>query len=238
MAKRFIDTSIWTQNKWFRKLEPEIKLLWIYLFTNCDAVGVWEEDIELASFVIGYTYSIDSLSEFDGKLKKMNDKKYWIIDFCDFQYGILNEENIKNKPHQSYIKILKNHGLWIDYEKTVNSLKEKEEVKEEDEETEKKKENYLILFEKINLEFKLPDDFKEIIITWLKYKSEKGQSYKETGMKTLITKLLKDSSNNIETATEMIEYSMQNNYAGIFKPKTQKETKYRNNENEVFTNEI
>ena len=47
MAKRFIETTMWTGNKWFRKLEPKYKLLWFYLISNCDAVGVWEEDLEL-----------------------------------------------------------------------------------------------------------------------------------------------------------------------------------------------
>jgi hypothetical protein len=138
MAKRFIDTTIWTQNKWFRKLKPEMKLLWIYLFTNCDSVGVWEEDVELASFVIGYTYTIDSLSEFENKLRKINSKKYWIIDFCDFQYGVL-KDNTKNKPHQSYINLLKKHSLWEDYKKTIQSLKDKEQEQEQEQEEEEDK---------------------------------------------------------------------------------------------------
>lgn len=132
MAKRFIDTTIWTHNKWFRKLEPEMKLLWIYLFSNCDNVGVWEEDIELASFIIGVEYKEDNILEFRDKLLRFNGKKYWIIDFCNFQYGELKEDNIKNKPHQSYISLLKKHSLWKDYKKTLESLKEKDKDKEDD----------------------------------------------------------------------------------------------------------
>lgn len=77
--------------------------------------------------------------------------------------------------------------------------------------------SYIKLFEKVNLEFKLNNEFENLILTWLKYKSEKNQSYKETGLKTLIKGLLKDSNNNIELARDMIENSMKNNYAGIFK---------------------
>ncbi|MDH4127125.1 MAG: hypothetical protein OEV44_00115 [Spirochaetota bacterium] len=209
MAKRFIDTTIWTQNKWFRKLKPEIKLLWIYLFTNCDSVGIWEEDIELASFVIGYAYTMDSLLEFKGKLKQINEKKYWIIDFCNFQYGILDDEKLTNKPHQSYIRILKNHSLWIDYLKTIHSLKEKDK--------EKDKEKYIKIFDEIKDEFSLSNEYVNLITLWLKYKSEKGQSYKKTGLKTLIESLLKDSKNDIEIAREMINKSIRNNYSGIFK---------------------
>lgn len=137
MAKRFIETTIWTNNKWFRTLNIEYKILWLYLISNCDAVGVWEEDIEFASYVIGYQYTIDSLNVFDKRLKKINEKKYWIIDFCDFQYGELKEENTNNKPHQSYIAMLKKHSLWIDYKKSLQRLKEKEKDKDKEKDKEK-----------------------------------------------------------------------------------------------------
>ena len=132
MAKRFIETTIWTQNKWFRKLDLEYKVLWFYLISSCDPVGVWEEDIELASFIIGYTYSIDSLLiVYEGKIKKISEKKYWIVDFCNFQYGILKEDT-NNRPHQSYISLLKKHRLYKGYLKTIDSLKEKEQEQDKD----------------------------------------------------------------------------------------------------------
>jgi hypothetical protein len=133
MAKRLIETTIWTQNKWFRKLKPQHKLLWIYLFSNCDSVGVWEEDLELASFIIGIEFTRKEIDEvFGTKIKWINDKKLWIVDFCHFQYGNLIEENTSNRPHQSYIALLKKHSLWIDYIKTMERDKEKETDKEED----------------------------------------------------------------------------------------------------------
>ena len=133
MAKRFIETTIWTQNKWFRKLRVEYKLVWFYILTNCDTVGVWEDDFELASFIIGFDYDkADVYKSFEGKIKVMNDRKIWIVDFCNFQYGELKEENIKNRPHQSYIALLKNHRLWIDYTKSLQRLKDKDKDKEQD----------------------------------------------------------------------------------------------------------
>lgn len=144
--KRFIDTSIWTQNKWFRKLDPKYKLLWIYLFCNCDNVGVWEEDCEQASWVIGHNYTKEEIDEvFKDRIIWFSEKKLWIIDFCVFQYGELIEDNIKNKPHQSYISLLKKHNLWIDYTKTIDSLsyrlkdKDKEKDKDKDKEEDKEK---------------------------------------------------------------------------------------------------
>lgn len=138
MSKRFIETTIWTQNKWFRKLLPKHKLLWFYLLTNCDSVGVWEEDIELASFIIGEDFNINDLLSYGDRLKYFNDKKYWITDFCSFQYGQL-KDSPSNKPHQSYISLLKKHSLWIDYTKTIDSLKEKDKEKDMD----KEKEEYM-----------------------------------------------------------------------------------------------
>jgi len=115
MAKRFIDTTIWTQNQWFRKLQPTTKLFWFYLISTCDNVGVWEEDWELASFIIGTEIVkeeiYDDLSE---RIRILSNKKIWVRDFCDFQYKKLDETNA-DKPRQSYIELLKNHGLWQEY---------------------------------------------------------------------------------------------------------------------------
>lgn len=139
MAKRFIDTTIWTQNKWFRRLEPKYKLLWFYLISNCDPVGVWEEDLELVSFIVKEDYEINEvLSVFGARIKVFADgKKWWLVDFCNFQYGTLDEAAVKNKPHQSYIKMLKYHSLWIDYTKTIDRLSNSPKEKEKDKDKEK-----------------------------------------------------------------------------------------------------
>jgi hypothetical protein len=144
MAKRFIETTIWTQNQWFRKLPLPVRLFWFYLISNCDSVGVWEEDFELASFIIGNELCKEEVyAHLDGKIKIISEKKIWIKDFCSFQYGELKEEAITNRPHQSYITLLKKHRLWIDYQYSMNRDKEKdkepdmEKGKDQDREEEK-----------------------------------------------------------------------------------------------------
>jgi len=123
MAKRFIDTTIWTQNQWFRKLNTKTKLFWFYLISNCDNVGVWEEDFELVSFILSEEIIKDEVYEdLDGKIYAISDKKIWIRDFCEFQYGNLDENNIVNKPHQSYIKLLKQHHLWDIYKNPMSGI--------------------------------------------------------------------------------------------------------------------
>ena len=122
MAKRFIDTTIWTQNEWFRKLDTKTKLFWFYLFTNCDNVGVWEEDFELVSFILNEEINEGIYSNLKERIYKISPKKIWIKDFCDFQYGELVESNTGNKPHQSYIKSLKSYGLWEIYLDPNNAI--------------------------------------------------------------------------------------------------------------------
>jgi uncharacterized protein YdaU (DUF1376 family) len=87
--------------------------------------------------------------------------------------------------------------------------------------------NYKVLFEKIISEnnIELPEGFDFLILEWLKYKSEKGQAYKETGMLSLIKKFLKDSGGSIKTGRAMLDYSMSKNYAGLFNEKDNSKNK-------------
>lgn len=60
---------------------------------------------------------------------------------------------------------------------------------------------------------------KEALEMWLAYKKEKRQTYKPRGLEALKKKLLQLSSGNPEYAKVIVEYSMGNNYAGLFAPK-------------------
>lgn len=60
------------------------------------------------------------------------------------------------------------------------------------------------------------EDFKNAVILWLKYKKEKKQTYKTMGLKALITKLMRMSSNNPKIAMSIVENSISNNYSGLF----------------------
>lgn len=71
-------------------------------------------------------------------------------------------------------------------------------------------------------EISLPNGFEPLILEWLKYKSEKGQSYKETGLKTFIKTFLTDSNKSEITARKMLNNAMSNNWTGIFPLKPEK----------------
>lgn len=60
---------------------------------------------------------------------------------------------------------------------------------------------------------------KEALEMWLAYKKEKRQAYKPRGLEALKKKLLQLSSGNPEYAKVIVEYSMGNNYTGLFAPK-------------------
>ena len=60
---------------------------------------------------------------------------------------------------------------------------------------------------------------KEALDMWLAYKKEKRQTYKPRGLEALKKKLLQLSNGNPEYAKVIVEYSMGNNYTGLFSPK-------------------
>ena len=60
---------------------------------------------------------------------------------------------------------------------------------------------------------------KEALDMWLAYKREKRQTYKPRGLAALKKNLLQLSNGNPEYAKVIVEYSMGNNYTGLFAPK-------------------
>lgn len=60
---------------------------------------------------------------------------------------------------------------------------------------------------------------QEALDMWLAYKKEKRQTYRPRGLAALKKKLLQLSNGNPEYAKVIVEYSMGNNYSGLFAPK-------------------
>ena len=146
MKKRLHDIDIWNK-LWFRRLSHAEKLAWLYIKDRCDNVGVWEPDKEMLNFFIGDDIDLKEMAiKLNGNVEVLKNGKWWLIDFCDFQYGILDEES-KSKPIMSYIKLLKHHGLWTQYkgyakgmQRVSVTLKDKDKDKDKDKEKEKEKE--------------------------------------------------------------------------------------------------
>lgn len=139
MAKRFTDTNKWS-DPWFRTLKPKHKLLWDWFCTNCDIAGTIDPDFGLASFVIGEKYSNDDMKPFEGRMMLLPNGRYWILKYIDFQCGELKKTCPAHKPIYSLINRL-SIPYGIDYQNTINSLKEKEIEKDQEKEIEKEEEN-------------------------------------------------------------------------------------------------
>ena len=106
MAKRFTDNQKWSKS-WFMDLEIEDKLLWIYMTDSCNHAGIWEVNWKLTSFMVGF--QVAKLPDsFEKQVYKINEKKYFIKDFIDFQYGKLVENN---NAHKSVIAILNKYNI-------------------------------------------------------------------------------------------------------------------------------
>lgn len=112
MAKRFIDTDLF-KKRFIRGLRGPYKLLWVYLFCECDNAGIWEVDIQAAELYCGQKFNLDEIRKvFAGKIHFFNDEgKAFIPEFIEFQYGEV-PLNSKNPAHKSVISKLSKYQLF------------------------------------------------------------------------------------------------------------------------------
>lgn len=120
MSKRFTDSEKF-RDIWYRKLSPTMKCFWEYLLSECNNAGIIDIDFESASFHIGAEVTEADISKYDGRVIKLNDGKYFIPKFIQFQQGTLN---IQNSAHKPIIECLKKYGYTIDqpFEEFIGSL--------------------------------------------------------------------------------------------------------------------
>lgn len=132
--KRFTATEKW-EDPWFRKLSPEHKCFWEFLCDRCDAAGVWKVDLETAEHFIGSKLDEGALlKSFGDRIQVLENGRWWIKKFIEFQYGSLSKEC---KPHIPVIRLLERHGINFEtlmkgYAKGINTLEEKETYKEKE----------------------------------------------------------------------------------------------------------
>ncbi len=160
MAKRFTDTNKYKKS-FIRGLQGAYKLLWDYLYHDCDHSGIWIVDFEIAQTYLGNDMKINkakALELFNSDEQRIIEldggKKWFLPSFIEFQYGFLSE---KNRAHTSVIINLNKHNLLeqdLTLKKTIKPLtsplqggKEKDKDKEEemDKEQDKEKGEFEIL---------------------------------------------------------------------------------------------
>lgn len=209
MAKRFTDTNKY-KKPFIRGLQGAYKLLWDYLYHDCDHAGIWIVDFDIAQLYIGKDMPInrdDALRYFNTPDEKRviefdHGARWYLPSFISFQYGELNE---LNRAHNSVICILKKYSLYKIKPLTspLQGRKDKDMDKDKD----------LFLIKDLNI----PDIYASTFLNWLRYKRKKGQSYKdEKSTELAFKKLLKFSENDPMKAIKVVEKAMGNNWDGMF----------------------
>jgi len=164
--------------------------------------------------------TIEEIENLTGISKYSQDK---IISELKKQ-GILNQK-VRGIPAKRYFK--------LSYEKIENSIFRNQQT------SFPKSENYFAeignnkehinketnkehISKNENLDF-VPTEYLDIIKLWLNYKKERKQMYaSQTSLKVMVNRLIKLSHNNPQTAREIIEESIANNYSGFFELKSYK----------------
>lgn len=233
MAKLFTDDGKWS-DPWFRTLSPARKFAWLYLLDNCDHAGVLDLDKPLADFQVGMALDWDGLvCASDNRVVVLSNGNLLATGYIAFQWGKLNESH---NPHKAVFRALEKHGL-VDWvvdgvltlpKETGDPTQKRPEgsdaslgsimVKDQDKakgmeggvgETKPAKSPV----DQIPPSFPLP--LREATATWLKYKSEKRQSYKASGLASLfkqIARVAKDSGESV--AINRIENSIAQGHDG------------------------
>ena len=72
-------------------------------------MGVWDADTKLADFIIGEPVDWPELvAKCNGNIEVLQNGKYWLVDFCKFQYGPFKRES---NTHRSCLALLEKHEL-------------------------------------------------------------------------------------------------------------------------------
>lgn len=108
MAKRFTDTEKWTK-EWFGNLPAKEKLLWLYCLDTCNSAGIADFNPRLYSFILGFKVTKDMIDRaFGQKVMWLEENKFFIVPFIEFQYEKLSREC---RPHLPIIKTLEKYGI-------------------------------------------------------------------------------------------------------------------------------
>lgn len=111
MARRFIDSELF-RKRFVRSLKAPYKLLWVYMFCECDLAGIWDVDLEAAELYCGAKFSIvDFAKNFEGKVHLFSDDtKAFVPDFIEFQYPKGLQES--NPAHKNIFLQLSKYQLF------------------------------------------------------------------------------------------------------------------------------
>jgi len=116
MAKRLVSTEKW-KKPWFKKLPTKYKVIWDYLYLDCDCAGVWTIDIDLLCFQTNEKVTIGAILEtFKEQIYQIDSTKLLLVPFFNDQYAHTKEGfSAKRKA----VEILFSYGIEITNNRTT-----------------------------------------------------------------------------------------------------------------------
>lgn len=236
---RTVSLSFWTDSKVTDDFTPEDKYFYLYLFTNphTNLAGCYEISIRQMAYETGYSketverlierfkyvHKIIDYSTESKEILLINWHKYNWTSSEKFRKPLLAEINkIKEENYKNYLINVFNgselgYGIdtkCIDTNCTDTSVTVS--VSDSVSESINKKDNYMDSINNILSKRNYSECMYSILITWITYKKEKGQTYKTTGLNTLLNKIDKALLEHTEQElVDLINECMSRNYAGI-----------------------
>ena len=143
-TKRFTDAEKW-KDPFFENLTNDFKLIWLYLLDDCDNAGIWNKSIKRLNFHCSTSITEKELyTIFQKRLQPITEHKWFIPKFMEFQYGIdwINSNNkavISAYKKLEQLNVIVDNTLSIPYQYPIDTLKDKDKVKELEEDTVKDK---------------------------------------------------------------------------------------------------
>jgi hypothetical protein len=107
MGYRLTNADKWTDN-WFNGLSPNSKLLFMFLYENCDNSGIYEINKKFMLFLLGFTEEELKGAIHDLKkayIKSADDSRIWLKNYLKHQKKLPLSN--KNNNHRQIIELLK-----------------------------------------------------------------------------------------------------------------------------------
>lgn len=242
---RNIQMSFWTDSKIAEEFSTDEKLLYLYLLTNphTNLCGCYELGIRQMAFETGFQTAqakkllvqleekkVISYSEETKEVLLINWSKYNWTKSEKFQKPLIAE--IKRVKHKPYRDVLERVVYGIDtvsdeggypIDTTVLFCSDTDTVTDtvtdSDLETKKSKEKPSKEGKKKADPIKdsdMSEPMKDKVREWMKYKAERGETYKPTGLQTLINRISREEKVHGAIAVmRLIDDSMSNGWRGI-----------------------
>lgn len=129
MAKRFTDSDKW-DDPWFLDLPNGHKLLWIFILDKCNHAGIFKVSKRSIDFHLETETDLEEIKKvFKKRIHIINEQKWFITKFIEYQYGELQKNN---RVHNSVIQLLKKEGVFKVYQQTLIGAKDKDIYKDKD----------------------------------------------------------------------------------------------------------